>query len=109
MQHIINTHLEASKIGQQVADRAMELQRRIDDSSADESTQPHEEMLSITTQQLMSSGDNSASGGERPPARYVLTQQIPAQRSSSHTNLTTLGSSMVDSSAHQGVTVDSQN
>lgn len=33
MQQIITTHLEASKIGQQVADQAMDLQRRIDDLS----------------------------------------------------------------------------
>lgn len=37
MQRMINTHIEASKIGRQIADQVLDYQRRLGDSSLDSS------------------------------------------------------------------------
>lgn len=123
IQQMINTHLEASKIGQQVADQAMDYQRRIDDTSAgrihnynfrqttkvgiaDNSPHPNEDHGNSSNNPQLSSGDNSVSGGERPLARYIasphqLPQQRTADESGSHSLTVLSGTSLVDSS-HQG-------
>lgn len=36
MQRMINTHIEASKIGRQIADQVLDYQRRLGDSSSGE-------------------------------------------------------------------------
>lgn len=134
MQQIISSHLEASKIGQQVAERAMELQRRGEDVSSagnslhivvvyceglrytfknvDNSPLPSEARFSNKNQQLLSSGENSASGGERPPVRYVSSHHQsnnthhPIESHRSTQSLTALGATLVDNIPHQGLTLN---
>lgn len=43
MQHIINTHVEASKIGRQIVEQVMDSQKRSGDSSSSNSPDPDPE------------------------------------------------------------------
>lgn len=62
MHRIINTHVEASKIGRQIAEQVLDYQRRISDSSAESSPDP--DSHSANPSLNVSSGENSISGGE---------------------------------------------
>ncbi|XP_055378437.1 protein cycle [Condylostylus longicornis] len=59
---IINSHIEASKIGRQIAEQVLDYHRRISDSSTESSPDP--DSRSGNPSQTMSSGENSISGGE---------------------------------------------
>lgn len=45
MQRMINTHIEASKIGRQIADQVLDYERRLSDSSAESSPGPDTSLL----------------------------------------------------------------
>lgn len=47
MQRMINTHIEASKIGRQIADQVLDFQRRLGDSSAESSPGPDNSILPL--------------------------------------------------------------
>lgn len=92
MNRIINTHLEASKIGSKIADQVFEMQRRVGDSSSgtyhvptrilltlqtslsttDNSPPlPSEEHAAHSNHPLLSSGDNSASCADLPRNQFI--------------------------------------
>lgn len=47
MQRMINTHIEASKIGRQIADQVLDYQRRLGDSSVESSPDPETSLLKL--------------------------------------------------------------
>lgn len=49
MQQMINTHIEASKIGRQIADQVLDYQRRIGDSSCESSPDPEHTIAQMVT------------------------------------------------------------
>lgn len=48
MQRMINTHIEASKIGRQIADQVLDYQRRLGDSSAESSPDPTSSLIPLS-------------------------------------------------------------
>lgn len=76
--------------------------------SSDDSPLPkNEDLLSNSTKQMLTSGDNSASGEERPPARFVSSHlqssHSPSVGPRSSHNLTALGGLLVDTNPNQGI------
>lgn len=73
--------------------------------SIDNSPLPNEEQASGSSRPQLSSGDNSVSGGEMPPARYIASPhhqhhqpQKPAVSTDAvHNSLNVLGTPLVDS------------
>lgn len=52
MQRMINTHIEAGKIGRQIADQVLDYQRRLGDSSSDSSPVPEHTLAQMVSEPL---------------------------------------------------------
>ncbi|KAJ9598440.1 hypothetical protein L9F63_010884, partial [Diploptera punctata] len=73
MQRLISTHVEASKIGRQIAEEVMDSQRRGGDSSSDSSPSPEAErtlptMQSTTAESLITSNSSEQPTQQRNPS-----------------------------------------
>lgn len=77
MQRMINSHVEASKIGRQIADQVLDYQRRIGDTSSESSPDPDQTNNINTT---LAGTINSLSNEHTLPDRLlppVTTSQRP--------------------------------
>lgn len=63
MNRMINTHIEASKIGRQIAVQVLDSNRRGGESSSESSPDPENRVQSTTNQVPSSSGENSSTAG----------------------------------------------
>ncbi|CRL00054.1 CLUMA_CG013341, isoform B [Clunio marinus] len=116
MQRMINTHIEASKIGRQIAEQVMDYQRRIGDASSGSSPDPDPTLVQsasmVTENQLHSSFDidqSSVGGHSANDSKHKLNDTYANfttynhARSSSVVSLENAGSS---ESSEQPTTAD---
>lgn len=87
MQKMINTHIEASKIGRQIADQVLDYQRRLSDSSNGSSPDPENSLIPINDPTLGSVN----LGSDRQMTPVLSTQRIngtiPAYNAMRNTSL----------------------
>lgn len=75
MNRMINTHIEASKIGRQIAVQVLDSNRRGGESSSESSPDPENRVQSTTNQVPSSSGENSSTAGNEDG--NVITNRPP--------------------------------
>ena len=93
MTRMINTHIEASKIGRQIAEQVLDYQRRLGDASPDSSSSDPDPTLAQTISLVTESHQAASMSMDNSS----VSSDLPTRMNGTYTNFTTFNHSRTNS------------